>query len=73
MPVGLLGEQRNTMSGTCSRTSRGGLLGLEPEAGSRVAGSQRVPVASVISRCIEYVGSKPSATRPGPPKACNSC
>ena len=26
-----------------------------------------------MSGCIEYDGSKPTAVRPGPPKACSSC
>ena len=35
--------------------------------------AQPVPVPEEMIGCIEYDGSKPSAVRPGPPKACMIC
>ena len=53
---------------------RHGPAGVQAEVGAVRGGrTQRVPVFCAISGCIEYDGSKPSAARPGPPKASSSC
>ena len=74
VPVGLFGEHRNTTSGRCSRDRGDGPLRVEPEVRpSRGTSIHPVPLAGAMSGCIEYDGLKPSAVRPGPPKACRSC
>ena len=73
VPVGLFGEVRKTRSGWCSRIAARAGPGSSPKPASRAPLTQRVPVASAISGCIEYEGSKPSAVRPCPPNAWNSC
>ncbi len=40
---------------------------------ARAPSAQAVPVTWAIRGCIEYAGVKPSARRPGPPKAWSSC
>ena len=39
----------------------------------RGAGSHSVRVPPAMIGCIEYDGSKPTASRPGPPNACSTC
>ena len=76
VPVGLFGEARNTRSGWNSRTAATARPGSSPNPSSpasRAPGTQRVAVICVMTGCIEYDGSKPSAVRPGPPKASSSC
>ena len=39
----------------------------------RGVGSHSVRVPPAMIGCIEYDGTKPAATRPGPPNACSTC
>ncbi len=73
VPVGLFGEVRNTRSGCSDLIRPAARSGSMPKSPSRAPLIHPVPVASAISGCIEYDGSKPSARRPVPPKAWSSC
>jgi hypothetical protein len=73
VPVGLLGEVTNTTSGRCSSIAATALPGSSEKSSSREARIHSVPVPVVMIGCIEYEGSNPSASRPGPPNACRIC
>ena len=72
-PVGLFGEVRKTRSGWCRLTAAAASAGSRPKSLARSAAIHLVEVVWLISGCIEYDGSKPSALRPGPPKTWNNC
>ena len=72
-PVGLFGVVTNSTSGACSRTIATARSASREKSSRRGAGTHAVRVPAARIGCIEYDGSKPSADRPGPPKACSSC
>ena len=69
VPVGLLGVVRKVIAGWCSSTAARASDTDTVKSAARDTATQPVLVPAASSGCIEYDGSKPSATRPGPPKA----
>src|SRR5664279_4847197 len=72
-PVGLLGLVTNTTSGERSATMAAAASMSTVKSGRRGQDTQLVLVPEAMIGCIEYDGSNPSADRPCPPNACNSC
>jgi len=73
VPVGLFGVVTNVMAGRCSRTAATADSADSEKSCARLTPTQPVLVPAAIRGCMEYDGSKPSATRPGPPKAWQTC
>ncbi len=53
VPVGLLGEVRNTTSGRSAAMTAAACSGSRPKSASRAPLTHRVPVDSEMSGCIE--------------------
>ena len=71
--MGLFGLVRNVTSGARS-ASRPAAAGMSiVKSSRRGVGSHSVRVPPAMIGCIEYDGTKPAATRPGPPNACSTC
>ena len=73
VPVGLFGVVRKVIAGRCSRTAATATSRPRVKSPARGTDTQPVLVPAASSGCMEYDGSKPSATRPGPPKAWQTC
>ncbi len=73
MPVGLFGLGSSTTAGRSSAMVAAAPSRSRVKSWARCACTQVVEVLRAYSGYIEYVGEKPSARRPGPPKACSSC
>jgi hypothetical protein len=66
VPVGLFGVVRKVMAGRCRRTASTAASSPIVKSAARRSATQPVLVPAASSGCIEYDGSKPSASRPGP-------
>ena len=72
VPVGLFGLVSSTIEGLTSAMASSTLSTFSVKSALRWASFQPVKVSRAYSGYMEYVGSAPSAVRPGPPKAWNS-
>ena len=72
VPVGLFGLVSSTMDGLTSWMASTVFSTLRVKSSLRWASFQPVNVSRAYSGYMEYVGSAPSAVRPGPPNAWNS-
>ena len=69
VPVGLFGLVSSTIEGLTSAMASSTLSTFSVKSALRWASFQPVKVSRAYSGYMEYVGSAPSAVRPGPPKA----